>query len=276
MECIRCFHCYAVCPHQAIGIGGVKLDMLPDIHTMRPAGESQLMHLLAHRRSIRSFKDQKVDKSIVEKLIRAAGYIPSGGNSHSYRFTVITEGDIKDRLYSELEKIYLKMRRLLKHKLLRFLFTLFADPQTRAFLQDSTYLTRVSFLLDQIGQGEDPIFYNAPLVIVIHSQKLIPTPKEDSVLAAYNIVLLAQTMGLGSCLVSLAQNAINASRRCKKILNINQTDKVHAVVVIGYPAVQFRRAVPKRPKPINWCSTKKSDRNPIIGNGYGHRGNKIK
>ncbi len=190
-------------------------------------------------------------------MIRAAGYVPSGGNSHSYRFSVITEGDIRDRLYSELEKIYLKMRRVIKCKLLRSLFTLFADPQTRAFLQDTTYLTRVSFLLDQIGRGEDPIFYNAPLVIVIHSQKLIPTPKEDSVLAAYNIVLLAQTLGLGSCLVSLAQNAINTNRGCKKLLNIGHEDTVHAVIAIGYPAVQFYRAVPKKPKQINWCSSKR-------------------
>jgi nitroreductase len=255
MECIRCFHCYAVCPQQAIGVGGIKLDMLPQIHTMKPVGESQLMHMLAYRRSIRSFKDQKVDNGIVKKLISAACYIPSGGNSHSYRFTVITEGDIKDQLYSKLEKIYLNRRRILKYKLLRKLFIIFTDLQTRAFLQDTTYFRRVSFLLDQIEQGEDPIFYNAPLVIVVHTQKLIPTPKEDSVLAAYNIVLMAQTLGLGSCLVSLAQNVINTSRVCKKILNIGKMDRVHAVVVIGYPAVQFRRAVPKRPKPINWCST---------------------
>lgn len=103
---------------------------------------------------------------MVEKLIHAAGYIPSGGNSHSCRFT------------------------------------------------------------------------------------LIPTPVEDSVLAAYNMVLMSQTPGLGSCFVSLAQNAINSSRTCKQILNLSSEDHVHAVLAIGHPDVQFHRVIPKETKKV--------------------------
>jgi nitroreductase len=213
---------------------------------------TSLVHFLALRRSVRKFRRQMVEKRTIETLVQAAGYIPSGGNSHSYRFTVITESEEKARLNQELEKIYSNRRRILKCTLLRKVFLLFADAQTRAFLQDTTYLKRVTYLLDQMKQGEDPIFYNAPAVIVIHSQKLIPTPLEDSVLAAYNIVLMAQAMGLGTCYVSLAQNAINTSRKCKKILNLSVADKVYAVVVAGYPAVEFHRPVPKKPKAIHW------------------------
>jgi nitroreductase len=87
-------------------------------------------------------------------------------------------------------------------------------------------------------------------VIFVHSQALIPTPLEDSILAAYNIVLTAETMGLGSCFVSLAQNAMNSSRALKKIVGMDPREQIHAVVVVGYPAVRFRRAIPRRPVPI--------------------------
>ena len=100
------------------------------------------------------------------------------------------------------------------------LLSLFTDPQTRAFLRDESYFVRVSHLLEQIARGEDPIFYGAPAVVLVHSPQLIPTPREDSVLSAYNLVLAAEAMDLGSCFVSLGQNAINSSAACKRILGL--------------------------------------------------------
>lgn len=237
MDCIRCFHCYAVCPHHAISLEGNS-----------EIGDSRLLHFLANRRSTRRFQDRKVEGETVELLINAAGYIPSGGNSHSYRFTILTHGTARDLLGHELKKIYAGKRRLLKSKLLRAFLYPFADAKTRAFLRDPIYFQRISYLLDQYNLGDDPVFYNAPIAIMIHSRNLIPTPVEDCVLAAYNIVLMAQTLGLGSCLVSLAQNAINSSSRCKRILGLKPADRIHAVVVVGHPAVEFLRPVPKNPQ----------------------------
>jgi nitroreductase len=98
--------------------------------------------------------------------------------------------------------------------------------------------------------GEDPVFYRAPVVIFVHSRCLIPTPREDCILAAYNIVLAAETMGLGSCFVSLAQNAINSSRGLKRILGMEARDQVYAVVVLGYPAIRYQWGIPKEPVPL--------------------------
>lgn len=166
--------------------------------------------------------------------------------------TVITTGEGRNRLEAELVRIYRQRKALPGNLLLRKAFSLFADPQTRAFLRDRTYLTRVSYLLEQIAEGEDPIFYSAPAVVLVHSPRLIPTPREDSVLAAYNLVLTAETMGLGSCFVSLAQNAINTSCAAKRILGLEARDQIYAVVVIGHPAVRFHRAVPREPLQVTW------------------------
>jgi nitroreductase len=90
--------------------------------------------------------------------------------------------------------------------------------------------------------------------VVIHSKELIPTPKEDSILAGYNIVLMAQSLGLGTCFVTLAQNAIDSSRACKAILGLSPKEQVYAVVLLGYPDVRFLRAVPKEQKAIHWLA----------------------
>jgi nitroreductase len=191
---------------------------------------------------------------MVERLIQAAVYIPSGGNSHSYRFTVITQGQQRKCLEQQLKTIYTFRRRLLKNPVLSKLFALVSDKKTRAFLLDDMYLKRVSYLLDQYERGEDPVFYAAPLIVIVHTDALVPTPGEDAILAAYNMILMAQTMGLGSCFVSLAQNAINASRRCKKLLNLGSGEQVHAVVVLGHPDVSFHRAIPREAKQFEYIN----------------------
>ncbi len=252
VDCIACLHCYAVCPQHAIQIDGITSELQQKTDGDGTLNESQLLDFLAFRRSVRRFTDQGVGRSVVEKLIHAAGHIPSGGNSHSYQFTVLTRGETRDHLEQELRRIYAFRRRVFGNVFLKNLFALISNRQTRAFLLDDTYLKRISYLLEKYEQGEDPVFYRAPLIIIVHSDALIPTPGEDSILAAYNIVLMGETLGLGSCFVSLAQNAINTSRKCRKILNMSPADQVHAVVVLGYPAVQFYRAIPREPKAIEW------------------------
>ena len=250
VECVGCLHCYAVCPQGAIGIEGLSSNLPFDADSDGAIDEKKLLELLAFRRSTRRFTTQPVHADVVEKLIQSAGYIPSGGNSHSYRFTVITNGETRDRLEVELKKIYALRHRFLKSSMLHKLFAFVSNRQTRAFLLDELYFKRINYILEQYEKGEDPIFYRAPLIIMVHTDTLIPTPGEDAVLAAYNMVLMAQILGLGSCFVTLAQNAINSSRTCKKILNLSSEDQVHAVLAIGHPDVQFHRAIPKEIKKI--------------------------
>ena len=125
-------------------------------------------------------------------------------------------------------------------------------PHERSFLNDPEYYRRFETLLDRLDAGEDPVFCRAPAVVVVHSQTMIPTPKEDCVLAGYNMVLTAQSLGIGTCFVSLAQNALNSSAKCRQIIGLGLGDHVHAVVVMGYPAVRYRRPVPKRERPVHW------------------------
>jgi nitroreductase/NAD-dependent dihydropyrimidine dehydrogenase PreA subunit len=246
LECIGCLHCYAVCPRGAITVDSDEGLATP----ARTTDVESLIDLLARRRSCRRFQDRPLETDKLNALIQASAYVPSGGNSHSHRLTILTDGAKRRRLERQLEKVYHGRRRLMANPLLRGVGCLFGNPQMRAFLRDSTYLRRIAFLLDRFSYGEDPIFYRAPAVLFVHSRALIPTPLEDSILAAYNIVLAAETLGLGSCFVSLAQNAMNSSRALKRLAGLDPRDQVHAVVVVGYPAVHFKRAVPRKPVPV--------------------------
>ncbi len=83
-----------------------------------------------------------------------------------------------------------------------------------------------------------------------HTSSTIPTPEEDAVLAAYNVALVAQTMGLGSCFVSMAQKAIRSSRAVRKAIGIPAANRVLAVLVVGYPVRRRVRPVVRRALPM--------------------------
>ncbi len=139
---------------------------------------------------------------------------------------------------------------LLNNPFLKTLLRPFAGAYIRAFLDDPEYGGRIAKLLALLRHGEDPIFYGAPTVILFHSRVLIPTPKEDCLLAAYALALAAHASGLGTCFVTLAQSAVNSSRACKEILGLTPRDAVHAVLLVGHPAVRFLRPAPRPPLPV--------------------------
>jgi nitroreductase len=51
----------------------------------------EVMNAIKGRRSVRSFTDQAVDKEVLEQLIEAAVWAPSGGNGQTWRYVVITD-----------------------------------------------------------------------------------------------------------------------------------------------------------------------------------------
>jgi nitroreductase len=208
-----------------------------------------LRAFLAGRRSTRSFEQRPIGREVIEELVETAAFIPSGGNRHAHAFTVISPGETRNRLMAELAKIYRRRSQLMNSGLLRVLASPFVGPVARQFLRDRVYGPQMKTLLRRLEAGEDPIFYGAPAAIVIHSRAPIPTPKEDCVIAGFTVCLAAEAMGLGACFVTLAQNAINASVRCRSILGLSPDDSVHAVVILGYPSPHLPRGEPRERSP---------------------------
>ena len=199
-------------------------------------GFRSLRDFLSQRHSTRRFQDREIDRGTLASLLETAAYIPSGGNRHAHRFTVLTRGQSRTVLMRELLRIYRRRSRLLNSALLRVLARPVSGPVTREFLKDREYGPRIRSVIGRLTAGEDPIFYGAPVVVLIHSGVLIPTPKEDCVLAGFALSLAALEAGIGACFVTLGQSAINASARCKRILGLPPAEQVHAVIVLGYPA----------------------------------------
>jgi nitroreductase len=60
-----------------------------------------ILDTLKSRRSIRRFKPVPVEEELIERILEAGRWAPSGLNNQPWRFAIITEAEIRDRI-SEL------------------------------------------------------------------------------------------------------------------------------------------------------------------------------
>ena len=91
-ECIQCGHCVAVCPRAAVSIPEYDMDDVEeyDAETFRIDPE-HFLHAVKFRRSIRSFRDRKIDRACMERILQAGRYTPTAKNSQSCRFIVLQD-----------------------------------------------------------------------------------------------------------------------------------------------------------------------------------------
>ncbi len=99
--CMACGHCVAVCPHGALSVAGVDIEVCPEIEKNLVLSWDQAEQFLRSRRSIRLFKDKAVDRETLEKLIETARYAPTASNAQNLHWTVIEGRDKLEPLSQE-------------------------------------------------------------------------------------------------------------------------------------------------------------------------------
>jgi nitroreductase/Pyruvate/2-oxoacid:ferredoxin oxidoreductase delta subunit len=245
--CDRCFHCYAICPQHAIQVEGVEEELIPDGHHIE---YQDLLLLLKKRRSHRKFARVPVPNEYLKRLTDSTKYSPTGGNFQDLSITIINNPDTRKDLEQAVIAYYDKIVRLLRNPAIRFFMRFSGDAKVKETAKDKEFFVRIEKIYADMKAGETNIFWDAPVVMLFHTSRLLPTALEDCILAASNVVLTAMTLKLGSCYVSLSQQAISASKKIKQLVGIPPTDRIHAVLVMGYPATRYRRIAPRKEKQV--------------------------
>ena len=69
--------------------------------------EKELHQLIRSRRAIRRYQDRPVSREVIERLLKTALWSPSAHNRQPWRFTVLTDIDVKERLAQVMgERLY--------------------------------------------------------------------------------------------------------------------------------------------------------------------------
>lgn len=233
-RCIRCGHCVSICPTGAIkhiemateNFRTIKSDWTPDMIEM----------LLCSKRSVRYFTEKPVEKETIEKLLEVAVQAPSDGNNQDRSFVVLTDRSYIEAYETAIIDAY---RAFLEQQLAAGV-----DPMFWKFQY-------IRPLLAKHEAGEHPIFRNASCVICAYAKKEDYFGSYNCVAAMDYLMLMAHSMGLGSCILGFG---FNPSEIGHKFLGLSDSHLLHSVVAIGHPKYKFRRTVSRRPPEITWHS----------------------
>jgi nitroreductase/NAD-dependent dihydropyrimidine dehydrogenase PreA subunit len=249
--CIDCGKCVAVCPVDAIKLKVNEQDTLEVVPTKEeiPIFES-LLNLFKSRRSRRQFTEKPVSKDLIEKIINIAGrYSPTGHNQENVHFTIVQDKNILKQISDESTKQVTNLIRV------------FEEPEGRKTLEKAFppgLIKRIeevipSFKLDikEIKKGREVWRRNAE-IIVIHTPKDALTPIQNCTLAACQIMLAAETLGLGTCSLGYLTYFFNEFRPVGKIIKLPLKHSVGYTLAIGYPKARYFKIPEKKPLKAKW------------------------
>ena len=227
-DCIHCGHCVAVCPRSAVAIPEYDMADVEEYDRERFNVEPEkFLRSVKFRRSIRNFKDQKMERETLERILQAGRYTPTAKNRQACRFIVIQDqlDELKDLLWNEIPAMADRMKKEMPQysMLFKFLYRRHRDnPQ------------------------DDGLFFNTPACIMVVSDNPL-----DGGLAAANIENMAVAEGAGVLYSGYLTRIIEACPPVKEWLGIPDTPLV-CCMLIGYPAVTYQRTAPRKPARIEW------------------------
>lgn len=205
---------------------------------------------LRERRSLRVFSDEPVPRETVRQLVDVSRWAPSASNRQLVDWIALDDPAQIARLSAEVTKTQGALVPLLRNRLLRpFLYLALGRENVLEAVEAADDFER---LAREHAAGADPIFYHAPVVLAAHVPQGADFGREDAVYAAYNLMLAAQGLGLGTCHIGYVNAALERNQRLERILGLPQGRRVEVVMALGYPGVEFRRALPRRRMNLTW------------------------
>ncbi len=243
--CIACGQCVAVCPRDCITVDG--RDFSPaDVLPLPPRGERatypQLYALLLGRRSVRDFKDQPVERALVDQIIAAASTAPMG----------LPPSDVEILIFDGAAKVAALSRDLLDFmRGIRWLFTPFMRSLMRPFVGkeagdvfDTFIAPALNLFVQKQAEGVDWLTYAAPLAMYF-STSAYADPVDPLIVATY-AMLAAESLGLGSCMLGTPAYGFKYSKKLRRKYGLADRSQQGILVIFGYPAFPYRRALRRR------------------------------
>ncbi len=161
---------------------------------------NETLKTIYQRRAVRKYKDQPVDKALMEQIIEAGRMAPSAMNRQPWKFYVLTDRKVIDSLSPTIFKV--------ANKVLKWAHGI-----------DHTIPT-------------DLIFYHAPVVIFVTSPKRNEWAALDIGMCCQNMMLAAKSLGLDTCPIGFAKMLEKTDKI--SILGMSSSEQIQLAIIVGY------------------------------------------
>jgi len=183
---------------------------------------NNIMDVIKSRRSIRKYLDKPISREIMDKLIEAAKWAPSGMDEQPWGFIVVQDKslikELSDRSIPYINKLIEGNPKLIRYK-------------KRMAVKDFS------------------IFYHAPCVIIVLGRIDAFSYQNGCAMAAQNLMLAALSMGIGSCWVGM-MSVMDRDKWFREKFQVPDNYGVVAPLALGYFENKDIPIIERRPPEI--------------------------
>ena len=222
--CLECMHCGAACPVEAILYGDDKSIKDETIKELSPNFSKDLKSHILQRRSYRHFKQEPVDKKIIEDVLDTVRWTPSAKNQQPTKWIVISDKNLMKKMMD-----------------------IIID-----FVEKSGMSSEVA---SEFEEGNNVVMGEAPTLIIAYASDSAINAPADTHISVATAELLLQSKGVGTCWCGYLTRFLNNIEELKELLpEIPKGSSFHASLMAGYPQNEKYIHIPKRLKDadIKW------------------------
>lgn len=164
-----------------------------------------LYELMKHRRSTRHFSSKKIPEEILQRVLKAGQYAPSGADKHPYVYIVVDDSASKEDIKKHCEIV------------------------DKRFYEDSESWFKDWMKRKKISL-EKEFLVSAPALIIVAGETDKPYWLESTWISIAYVVLAAEYEGLGTLTYTPAETGF-----LKEMLPLPENLELVVVLPIGYP-----------------------------------------
>lgn len=175
----------------------------------------EAIELLKERRSVRKYKNEKVDRELMTEIIDLAKWAPSWANTQTARYTLVDDEDVIGQL---------------------------AEKGVKGFIYNVKTLQRakgvavLSYVTGKSGKLDGKVELTEEEAAKAFHWELF-----DAGIACQTFCLAAHAKGVGTCVFGVINNEAIA-----EVIDLPENEKVGALIVYGYEDGEHAKATPRK------------------------------
>jgi nitroreductase len=194
----------------------------------------EALEAILTRRSTRRYKKEIPDKELINKVIEAGRYAPSGSNSQTTHFIVFTDEAALAEMAELVSAEFAKME-----------------------IKEDTYIS-LKNSINAARKGGYVFHYGAPVYIVTANKKDYGNAMADSACALENMMIAANALDLGSCWINQL-HWLDENEEIRKFMyryGLNEDETITGGLIIGYPesGEPVREPLERKGNPVTWAN----------------------
>jgi len=248
--CIECGQCMAVCLTDSIKIDkySYKTDLvqLPN----NTVNYETYINFIANRRSIRNFKNKKIDKTIITNILESIKYAPYGAEPDKVNITIINNREIIEKALPPMEKFLNDIVKWVDNPIISRIIKFKKGIETFSTIKNHLY--PMSKLENYKLKYGDRITRGAQSIIILHAKPNAEEHTNNSLIYATYMMFAIHSLGLGSSMNGIIPASINKVKEVKEIFKIPEENEAIISIMLGYPKYKYTKTVKREKTHISY------------------------